>query len=207
MRALNRYADCVVRLHGPQVDQYLSHVADMSAANERSAAVLVDSSCLGSINGGGGEMRANHLLFATARSDAVFRKKYASKPARNATTLPPRSQPSYPEVKTWQASLSAERNAAKRARLIQQFDFYNAQGLQLRLGECVIRQDSVNAKALLLASEATERMAMSALSPALSTCFSGLGQARFNRHLLRAVIGLNYVRLGLLGDTQTGRKQ
>ena len=207
MRTLNSYADCVVRRYGRETDQYLLHVADMDPAVARKTAVLVDTSCLSRANGNVGEMRANGLLFATAMADAVFRKKYAVQPALNAAALPPLVQPAYPDAEKWQVVISTERNSTKQVRLVQQFNLANAQGLQLRFGECVVRQDSDHAKTLLLANEVNERTAMAALSPALSTCFSGLGQARFNRHLLRAVIGLNYVRLALVRDAQLGQRR
>ena len=199
-RTLSLYAQCILNRHRSVIIEYVGTAGFSESSDPKRAKSLSDTYCLQSANLAASEMKIGAVTFTYALASAIFRETFAQRPPLDVANIPALSQPTYPDPRTRDVAIAAASSEARRQKIVADFDALSGTVLQMRLGECVVRQDVAGAQALLNAEERSpnERVRLDALVPALSVCLTGLDTVRFNRTMLRGAIGLAYARLGLL---------
>jgi hypothetical protein len=196
-RALTHtYAKCVVGRQAAKASEALLKNADNTMILRKYRS-LVSSECLARNVPGGATMVFRGDLYRYALADAMVNRELATDPVPDLSAVPrldQRPMPEHPqEVRPNGKKLSKRRYEAALEEYQKEASF----GFLARYGECIVRLDTANSKALLLTSPDSpeEARRFTALRPALEHCLPDEWTLKFGRTALRGTIAINYYRL------------
>ena len=196
---LKEFAKCVLSRHHATVIAYFQTFAQEDGHERQRSHVILDGGCIQSDM----TLRAGVYLVAAALAEAEFKRDFAGQQAITTRDIKPLKQPAYTSqekrLKEKEAKTDTEREALEATN-----NLWDAEMLQLRLGECIVREDAVNARLFLLSEDHSndEKVVIDTMKPALTKCLSGFGTTRLNRTMLKDAVAINYVRLALAHSSE-----
>jgi len=190
------YAKCVVDHHAAEASQAL-------LANVRNKAIieqygsLIQGDCLVRETHANSQMRFSGDLFRYALADALVARELRSSPIPVLDNVPPLERAAEPDPP---APLPANAGKAERRRYeknIKDFNEDQAFRALAALGECVVRLNPADAKALLLTMPETDAEAagFGTLTPTVAQCLPEGRTISLGKLVLRGTIAVNYYRL------------
>ena len=193
------FAECVVRKRYASAVEVLKRNVPNSEILE-DYRKLIDSDCLFEARNGSVatlSLPGDHMRYAIA--GAVFDQSFAKAPPPNVAGLTPLEHLPLPDENLFRQELARAKSKKRRDELEKQFESSKVTAYLSRYGECVVRNDPANAKALLLSREGTvaESGAFASLRPVFAHCLPPNQTLRFSRIQLRGLVALNYARLAL----------
>jgi hypothetical protein len=195
-----RYGQCVVKKQPAAASAFvLSQGVDMDrGAYLRVLNKVSDGPCLvdAAKSFGGVQMRFPSDTMRYTLADGLFRAQPGTGPLVIPATLPTLAHPTFKEAE-YRAAMAKERNQKKQAELTYRRSQSIARIFMSAFGECVVRFDPANSRALLSADVLTpqEDAAFTALRPAFAQCLDAGQNLSMNKAILRGTIALNHYRL------------
>lgn len=191
------YAACVVRKHHEKASEaILATASNQAILGDLSQ--IIDSECLVSAAGYGVDMRFPNDSYKFALADALVNADFLSKGQTSFDDRLPLAQPVAMSSDAQAVLLAKIKSDRKRKDLQEQFTKSSILGWIARYGECVVRQDPVNARYWVLTRPDTpeETSRIKAMQPAFGLCL-GSGTMKFNRVTMRGTVAINYYRLAM----------
>jgi hypothetical protein len=195
-----RYGQCVVRKQPAAASAFvMTQAAQIDArAFQRLMSKVSDGPCLveASRSFGGVQMRFPSDTLRYTLADALFRAQPGTAPLAIPTTLPALAHPAFREAE-YRAAMAKGGNQKKLAELTFRRSQAIGRIFMSGFGECVVRFDPANSRALLMADVLTpqENAAFVALRPAFAQCLDEGQNLSMNKAILRGTIALNHYRL------------
>lgn len=191
---LARFGDCVATAYPKQAKQAVLGWA----VNPKSVNVLYDINtrkCLSSMGLKDQGLRIQPALLRYVLADALARLMAGSVNVTNLSGLPPLIHPAIVEANYLPAPGEVFDEAKRKQKAASKASFTNYIALS-RLGECAVRADPKNAKALLTGKPGSlqERASFEAIMPALEGCSAGM-TVRASEIAVRGEIGAALLRL------------
>ena len=189
------YAACVVRKHHAKASEAILATASNQDILGR-LSQIIDSDCLVSAAGYGVDMRFPNDSYKFALADALVNADFSGNGEVSFADRLPLAQPPTLSPEEQAQRLAKTKSARTRKDMQDGFAKSDAFAWVARYGECVVRQDPVNAHYWLLTRPDTpeETSRIKALQPAFGACL-GSGTMKFNRITMRGTVAINYYRL------------
>jgi hypothetical protein len=195
-KIMHQYAQCLVRKHH-------NRASDMILADENNDTLLaryhdlLDGDCLGSV-GGNISMTFGGDLYRYAVADALVNADYALQGPTDFVDRQPLAHLVAPDPAKLNIELAKAKNKTAKDRLQADFIKEASNTLLSRYGECIVRQDPLDARLWLITPPDTpeETSRINALRPAFSACLKD-GTVKFNRIVMRGIVAINYDRLAM----------
>ena len=191
------YAACVVREHHASASEAILATASNEAILGHFPQII-DSDCLTSTAGDDVDMRFPDDSYRFALADALVNVDFVSKGEASFADRLPLAQPVVVSQEAQAELIAKTKSGRKRKDLQEEFTKSRILGWIARYGECVVRQDPVNARYWLLTRPDTpeETSRIKAMQPAFGLCL-GSGTMKFNRITMRGTVAINYYRLAM----------
>jgi hypothetical protein len=195
-----RYGQCVVKKQPAAASAF---VMTQAAEIDRGAYLRLmnnvsDGPCLvdSAKSFGGVQMRFPSDTMRYTLADALVRAQPGSAPLAIPATLPALAHPTFNEAE-YRAAMAKGGNQKKLAELTNRRSQAIGRIFMSAFGECVVRFDPANSRALLAAEVLTpqEDAAFVALRPAFAQCLDAGQNLSMNKAILRGTIALNHYRL------------
>lgn len=189
------YAACVVRKHHAAASETILATASNRDILGRFPQII-DPDCLGSAAGLGVDMRFPADTYKYALADALVNVDLVT---ANIISFDDRLALAQPvSAQSYAPLLARTKSDSKRKALQYDYEKQNALAWISRYGECVARQDPVNARYWLLTRPDTpeEASRIKAMQPAFAACLDAQAM-RFNRIIMRGTVAINYYRLAM----------
>lgn len=191
------YAICVVRKHHEKASEAVLATASNTEINGR-LSQIIDSDCLGKAAGRAVEMRFPNDTYRYALADALVNADFVSHGDPLFANRLPLAQPAAISEEKQTELLAKVKTDRQRKGMREEFGKQNAFAWLARYGECVVREDPVNARYWLLTPPETpeETSRIRAMQPAFGVCLHE-GTMHFNRVTARGTVAVNYYRLAM----------
>jgi hypothetical protein len=196
-----RYGQCIVKKQPAAASAFV--LTTQAAQIDRGAYLRLlnkvsDGPCLvdAAKSFGGVQMRFPSDTMRYTLADALFRAQPGTASLVIPATLPALAHPTFNEPE-YQAAMAKGGNQKKLADLTKRRSQSIARIFMSAFGECVVRFDPANSRALLAADVLTpqEGAAFTALRPAFAQCLDAGRNLSMNKATLRGTIALNHYRL------------
>lgn len=193
-----KYGECVIKKHLKAARHFVL-TPNMDDDEWRKAISKVgDGGCLvaAADAAGGIAMTFPTDMMRYTLAEALVRREFAAGPVSSIKDAAALEEPTLDEAK-YQPKPGKKLNKAKLERLQESRSKRVALIYLAKFGECVVRQESIQSHALLMAQSATveETRAFNALMPAFGNCLAPGETLKFNKTVLRGTIAMNYYRL------------
>jgi hypothetical protein len=202
---MHAYAKCVVKRESRRAAEALIRNAD-NGTILRDYEDLVIEDCLSREVQVTTKMTFGGDLYRYALADALVNRELADRPIPDLAAVPPLSHWALPEPPA-PPPPGAKKSARKRYEKNRK-DYEEGVGLTFlsRYGECIVRTNPEDAKALLLTTPDSpdEASHFDALRAAFATCLAQGRTYRFTRTVLRGSIAINYYRLARPAQAAAG---
>jgi len=199
------YGDCVAKRHHDEASQAIVSDAPSSVFYEKSSN-LRSTPCLSSVAPFVGSLRADAETYRGAIADALVRADFHAGPTRDFSATPALAHREAYAVETTDKNSGKPVDAKTLAYRQQGFEKAQMRNWLARIGECVVRSDTLGSQVVLATKVATpdELAAFKVLAPALPGCLPKDVTLTFDRTSLRSTIAVNYYRLAMAARAPTG---
>jgi hypothetical protein len=196
-RALTHgYAKCVVQRQAAKASEAIVSNVDNPTLLRRYP-MLISSDCLGGLSVVTVQMRFTGDLYRYALADALVNRELAGWTAPDLSRVPRLSHDDFgePPARMTPAGKPVGKRKYEAAR--QAYERKVGFAYLSRFGECVVRSDPADSKALLLTRPDTpeETAAFAALRPSLQACLAAGQTLSFGKAALRGTIAINFYRV------------
>ena len=191
------YGKCVVQKHHATAAEAVLATAGNKEIMGR-LSQIVDSDCLEAAAGVGVDMRFPNDNYKYALADALVNADFAVQGETSFANRLPLAQPAIINAEQQSALLARAKAGRERDNVREEINKQNVMAWLSRFGECVVRNDPVSARYLLMTPPDTpeEMSRIRALQPTFSICLSE-GTVHFNRVTIRGTVAVNYYRLAM----------
>ena len=192
-----KYATCVVRAHHDKASDAILSTASNGTITGQYRQVI-DSDCLRNTAGPGVDMRFPKDTLRYALADALVNADFAAHGDVSFANRLPLAQPEIISPEDEAKAIAAARRQRQRDEIKNGVETSNALAWLSRYGECIARQDPVNARYWLLTPPETpeETSRINALRPAFGACLDK-GTVKLTRSVVRGIVAVNYYRLAM----------
>jgi hypothetical protein len=197
MRAsMHAYAKCVVLEQPAKVAEALAANLD-NAATIRKYPMVFSPDCLGDAVQEGASMRFDGDLHRYVLADALVNRELTGWTMPDLAGVPPLSHRDPGKAPALSKASGKPLNKRKFDAAVHEYDVSATSNYLSRYGECVVRADAGDAKALLLSIPDTpqEAAAFDRLRPAHELCVAEGRTRDFGKVARRGAIAVNYYRL------------
>jgi hypothetical protein len=193
---MHAYARCVVGAQPARASEAILRNADNSTILREYRRLIVPE-CLSREVKQTTEMRFGGDLYRYALADALVRRELAVQPVPDFDKVPRLTHREAGAQPTPIAANGKRLSKRKYEAALKSYHEDVGYSFLSKYGECVVRVDPANSKALLMATpdSAPEAVVFKALQPALATCLAEGQTLTFGKVALRGTIAINYYRL------------
>jgi hypothetical protein len=191
---ITHFGECVVRKHHDQAKSYLLSVSSFAAENIQNDVNLFDRKCYSDSFEGNAGVSFVTDMYRSSVANALVKADFAVK---NPGNLADRLPLVHPSVPTW-TDIAKVSDVTKRAQLKAGFARLSEEADLSRIGECMVRANSADARLWLLTvpGGAEDVSRSKALAPVFEICSKQASVVHyFNRELVRGPVAVNYYRL------------
>lgn len=193
---MHAYARCVVKAQPARASEAILRNADNSMILREYRRLIVPE-CLGRQVRQTTEMRFGGDLYRYALADALVGRELATQPVPDFEKVPRLVHREPGAAPTPIAPNGKRLSKRKYEAALKSYHEDVGYSFLSKYGECVVRVDPANSKALLLATpdSAPEAAVFKTLQPALATCLAEGQTLKFGKVALRGTIAINFYRL------------
>lgn len=192
------YAQCVIgsRRNAIAASEALLNNADNRTIMSKYSS-LINGNCLTNIVHSGVRMKFPLDLYGYALADALVGRELAAMPIPDLSGVPRLKRSALPEPPVALPVDAPKSDKARHDEALEEFNAASSMEALSKYGECVVRNNPVGAKALLLTRPETpaEFSSFSALGTALAQCLPSGITVSFGKVVLRGTIAVNFYRL------------
>jgi len=192
-----KYATCVVRKYHDKASEAILSMVNNGTINRQFQRIL-DADCLRDAAGYGYDMRFPLDTYRYALADALVNADFATRGETSFANRLPLAQPAIITPEDEAKAIAKAKGQRQRKEIENDIATMKSLGFLSRYGECVVRQDPVNARYWLLTPPETpeETSRVNALRSAFGACLDS-GTIKLTRTLVRGIVAVSYYRLAM----------